>query len=67
MSSFPVKHIQTLLTKSSVHQQSADRYAQENSARVRDVELLTNLDFFPKLDFEDQMALTLRIHQELWH
>ncbi|XP_045136923.1 venom phosphodiesterase 2-like isoform X2 [Portunus trituberculatus] len=41
-------------------------YASLYTARVRDVELLTGLLFFPDLTTDTRLALVLRIHRSLW-
>ncbi|XP_063841100.1 LOW QUALITY PROTEIN: venom phosphodiesterase-like [Scylla paramamosain] len=41
-------------------------YASIYTARVRDVELLTGLVFFPNLTTDARLALALRTHRSLW-
>nr|XP_045625603.1 venom phosphodiesterase 2-like [Procambarus clarkii] len=45
---------------------SAERFAQEFSATVQDVEKITGLKFYPNLNFEDQVRLQVRIHSNVW-
>ncbi|XP_045625811.1 venom phosphodiesterase [Procambarus clarkii] len=45
---------------------SAERFAQEFSATVQDVEKITGLKFYPNLNFEDQVRLQVRIHSNIW-
>ncbi|KAB7506304.1 Ectonucleotide pyrophosphatase/phosphodiesterase family member 1, partial [Armadillidium nasatum] len=43
-----------------------DDFSMENSAKVKDVELLTGLTFFPNLPYKDRTKLVIRIHASLW-
>ncbi|XP_042858870.1 venom phosphodiesterase-like [Penaeus japonicus] len=45
---------------------NATRFAQEFSAKVRDVEIATGLTFYPGLSFADRARLGLRIHSDIW-
>ncbi|KAK4327360.1 hypothetical protein Pmani_002188 [Petrolisthes manimaculis] len=42
------------------------RFAQEFSARVRDVELITGFKFYPHLSSQDRVRLQVRIHSNIW-
>lgn len=46
--------------------QNATRFAQEFSAKVRDVETATGLTLFPQLPFAERSRLELRIHSDVW-
>ncbi|KAL7638831.1 UNVERIFIED_CONTAM: hypothetical protein RMT77_010365 [Armadillidium vulgare] len=41
-------------------------FSLENSAKVKDVERLTGLTFFPNLPYKDRTKLVIRIHASLW-
>ncbi|XP_050711522.1 venom phosphodiesterase 2-like [Eriocheir sinensis] len=45
---------------------SAERFAQEFSAKVLDVEKIAGLRFFSHLPYEDQVRLRVRIHSNIW-
>lgn len=45
---------------------NATRFAQEFSAKVRDVETATGLTLFPQLPFAERSRLELRIHSDVW-
>nr|XP_045581985.1 venom phosphodiesterase-like isoform X2 [Procambarus clarkii] len=44
----------------------ARSYARENSAKVRDVEMIAGLQVFPDMQDEDRLRLQLRIHSNIW-
>lgn len=46
--------------------QDKARFAQEFSARVKDVELITGLRFYPQLSFQDRVRLQVRTHSNIW-
>ncbi|XP_045128469.1 venom phosphodiesterase 2-like [Portunus trituberculatus] len=45
---------------------SAERFAQEFSAKVQDVEKITGLRFFSHMPHEDQVRLRVRMHSNIW-
>ncbi|KAK4288129.1 hypothetical protein Pmani_038829 [Petrolisthes manimaculis] len=43
-----------------------NRFIQEFSAKVRDVELITGLTFYPDVNFQDRVKLQVRMHSNIW-
>ena len=46
--------------------QNFDQFAREFMAKVDDVEKITGLEFFHKMNFEDKTRLKIRIHSNIW-
>ncbi|XP_033738206.1 uncharacterized protein LOC117325827 isoform X2 [Pecten maximus] len=68
----PPDHLVTLSfiiphTDSISNCQSAEDYLRDNIARVRDIELLTDLEFYTKLSPPDSVSIRTYLPQRLWH
>ncbi|XP_069126683.1 uncharacterized protein [Argopecten irradians] len=47
--------------------QSTEDYLVDNMARIRDIELLTDLEFFTELSVPDSISIRTFLPQRLWH
>ncbi|KAF2363587.1 DNA/RNA non-specific endonuclease [Trinorchestia longiramus] len=69
--SCPPHHIDTLAFILPQYQpvsncMSGDEFLREHSAKVKDVELITGLEFYSSLPPEDRIRLQVRIHSDIW-